>query len=116
MKQTRPVNTATAAAYGLILVPDRYDPRHELTGGRLLQRIHLAVTARGLALHHMNRITERVDRDRSRGRESPLGPPLTALADRVGDGDGQVLAAFRLGHPVRQGRRSPRRSATEVST
>ncbi|GAA2352178.1 hypothetical protein SVIO_008380 [Streptomyces violaceusniger] len=114
VKQTRTVHTATATVYGLVLVPDRYDPLHQLTGGRLLERIHLAVTARGLALQHMNQITERIDRDRSQGRDPVFGPPLAALADRAGGDGRQVLAAFRLGHPVRPGRRSPRRPATQV--
>ncbi|MEH1017121.1 hypothetical protein V6U90_29000 [Micromonospora sp. CPCC 206060] len=109
--QTRTVHTRTAAAYGLILVPDPRDPVHQLDGGRLLQRIHLEVTVRGLALQHMNQITERIDRDLSLGRSQTFGPRLAAL---VGRSDQQVLTAFRLGHPVREGRRSPRRPAPEV--
>jgi hypothetical protein len=59
--QTRTGHTRTAAAYGVLLVADSRDPAQQLAGGRLLQRIHLAVTARGLALQHMDQITERID-------------------------------------------------------
>lgn len=109
--QTRTVHTHTAAAYGVLLVPDPRDPAQQLAGGRLLQRIHLAVTARGLALQHMNQITERVDRDRSLGRKPEFGPRLAALA---ADPDRETLVAFRLGRPVRPGRMTPRRPASEV--
>ena len=47
--QTRDVHTKTAAAYGVITVADPHDPAIQLIGGRLLQRIHLGATHRGLA-------------------------------------------------------------------
>lgn len=109
--QTRTVHTATAAVYGFVLVTDPYDPLQQLAGGRLLQRVHLAATADGLAFQHMNQITERIDRDRSLGRPPAFGPGLATLVDRPHH---QVLATFRLGYPVRPGRRSPRRPVTEV--
>nr|WSY53620.1 hypothetical protein OG999_28250 [Streptomyces sp. NBC_00886] len=111
VNQTRTVHTRTAAAYGVLLVADPQDAAQQLAGGRLLQRIHLAVTARGLALQHMNQITERIDRDRSLGRKAQFGPRLAAL---VADPEGrEVLVAFRLGRPVRSGHPSPRRPASE---
>jgi len=109
--QTRTVHTRTAAAYGMILTPDPRDPAQRLAGGRLLQRIHLAVTARGLAMQHMNQITERIDRDRSLARPAQFEPALSALVAQPGR---QTLATFRIGYPVRAGRRSPRRPAAEV--
>ncbi|HEX7660606.1 MAG TPA: hypothetical protein VF444_14125 [Pseudonocardiaceae bacterium] len=109
--QTRTVHTATAAAYGFVLVPDPHDPVQQLTGGRLLQRIHLAITAHGLGMQHMNQITERIDRDQSLNRSSPFAAPLAALVSRPGS---QVLATFRLGHPQRDPRLSPRRPVSEV--
>lgn len=111
--QTRTVHTATAAAYGLILVADPRDPAQQLAGGRLLQRIHLAVTAKRLALQHMNQITERIDRDTSLGNPLAFGPRLQTL---VGSPSRQVLSAFRLGYPVRAGRRTPRRPVSEVTS
>jgi len=111
--QTRKVHTKTAAAYGVLTVADPRDPAQQLAGGRLLQRIHLAVTARGLALQHMNQITERIDRDLSLGSQPTFGPRLAAL---VGQPGREALVAFRLGRPVRAGRLSPRRPATEVTS
>lgn len=116
VNQTRTVHTRTAAAYGVLLVADPRDPAQQLAGGRLLQRIHLAVTARGLALQHMNQITERVDRDLSQGRQPQFGPRLAALGPAApAPGSGEALVAFRLGRPVRPGRLSPRRPASEVT-
>ncbi len=109
--QTRKVHTKTATAYGVLTVADPHDPAQQLAGGRLLQRIHLAVTARELALQHMNQITERIDRDLSLGRPPVFGPRLAALVAQPGR---EPLVAFRLGRPVRAGRLSPRRPTTEV--
>jgi len=109
--QTRTVHTRTAAAYGILLVADPYDPVQQLAGGRLLQRIHLAVTARGLGLQHMNQVTERIDRDLSLGRQPELGPRLAALVATPGR---EALVAFRVGRPLRSGRLSPRRPVSEV--
>jgi hypothetical protein len=112
VEQTRTVHTRTAAAYGVILVPDPDDPAQRLEGGRLLQRVQLAVTTHGLAMQHMNQITERIDRDRGLGRQPEFGPALAAL---LGRSDRQALATFRIGYPVRPGRCSPRRTAGEVT-
>ena len=68
LKATRDVHTATAAAYGVITVDDVFDRAAQITGGRLLARLHLAATSLGLGFHHMNQITERIDRDRSLGQ------------------------------------------------
>jgi hypothetical protein len=57
--QTRKTHTRTAAAYGIVAVPDARDNADRLTGGRLLERVHLWTASNGVALHHMNQITER---------------------------------------------------------
>ena len=113
--QTRDVHTATAAAYGLLLAADPREQAQQITGGRLLQRIHLAATTRGLALQHMNQITERIDRDSALGRDPTFGPRLQALVAAAGRPGRQVLSAFRIGHPVRGGRRTPRRPVADVT-
>jgi hypothetical protein len=38
---TRDTHTGTAAVYGIVAVPDAGDNAQRLTGGRLLERIHL---------------------------------------------------------------------------
>ncbi|MDY7086912.1 MAG: hypothetical protein SYR96_17565, partial [Actinomycetota bacterium] len=102
--QTREVHTATAAAYGLLLVADPHDPQTQLRGGRMLERVHLGATVRGLALQHMNQITERIDRVLSLGKPAVFAPLLDDVAGRPGR---QVLAAFRPGHPTAAGRATP---------
>ncbi len=111
--QTRDTQTPTAAAYGIVTVPDASDPAHRLNGGRLLQRIHLWTTANGIALQHMNQMTERVDRERQVGRPV-LTPRILGLLDEAGR---EPLVAFRVGYADGgDGRRkSPRRPANEVT-
>ncbi len=105
--------THTAAAYGIVAVPDPSDNAHRLMGGRLLQRAHLWTTASGLALHHMNQITERAERERQLGLPPRFGRAVLSLIPDVG---WQPLVAFRPGY-ARGGdgrRMSPRRPATDV--
>jgi len=109
--QTRTVHTKTAAAYGVITVADTSDPVLRLTGGRLLERIHLAATVAGLGLQHMNQITERIDRERALGKPATFAPAFDALIAQPGQ---LPLAAFRIGYPVRSARLSPRRPLKDV--
>lgn len=109
--QTRTIHTRTAAAYGVITVADTSDPVLRLTGGRLLQRIHLAATVAGLGLQHMNQITERIDREHALGKPATFAPAFAALIARPGQ---LPLAAFRIGYPVRSARLSPRRPLEDV--
>lgn len=110
--QTRTVHTATAAAYGVITVTDPADPAIRLTGGRLLERIHLAATAEGLALQHMNQVTERIDREQSLGAVATFTPRMASVLDRPGL---QVLSTFRVGHALRPAKLSPRRPVSAVT-
>ena len=112
LDQTRTVHTATAAAYGVITVADPNDPTLRLVGGRLLQRIHLAATVAGLGLQHMNQITERIDRDTQLGQSSTFGPGMDAL---LAQPVRHALSTFRIGHPVRAGRLSPRWPVSQVT-
>lgn len=116
LTQTRDVHTATAAAYGVITVADTDDVRQRLAGGRLLQRIHLAATTQGLALQHMNQITERIDRDRQQGHASPFAARFRAATATSPAGQSQGLVAFRVGHAVRTARPSPRRTLSSVTS
>ncbi len=111
LDQTRTVHTATAATYGIVTVADPDDPAQQLTGGQLLQRIHLAATVAGLGLQHMNQITER-DRDTSLSQPSKFATAMDALLGQPGQ---HALSTFRIGHPVRPGRLSPRRPVSEVT-
>jgi len=105
--QTRDVHTKTAAVYGVITVADPHDVTAQLVGGRLLQRIHLTATARGTALHHMNQITERIDRERVTSAQLTFAPRFAALLPT----GVQPLATFRVGYPVREGPTQPAATA-----
>ncbi|WP_433037075.1 Acg family FMN-binding oxidoreductase [Actinomycetospora sp. CA-053990] len=109
--RTRDVHTATAAAYGVITVPEDDDSRaRRLEAGRLLQRIHLRATSLGVALQHMNQITERLDREATTGTVSDLGPRFAALLPT----GARPLLTFRVGLPERPARPTPRRSFGDV--
>jgi hypothetical protein len=113
LKQTRTVHTATAAAYGVITVTHPSDVSQRLTGGRLLQRIHLAVTDQDLGLQHMNQVTERIDHDTDQRTHSSFGSRMDQLVAQPGR---HALATFRIGYPERTARRSPRRPLAAVLT
>lgn len=108
---TRDTHTATARAYGVVRVADTEDPHARLAAGRVLQHTHLAATAAGLGLHHMNQVTERIARD------AVLGNPDTfsgRWAEATGIAAGQSLLAFRVGYPERTPNPSPRRDLAEI--
>lgn len=107
---TRDTHVATAAAFGMVVVKDPSDRAQRLVGGRLLQRIHLAATQRGIALQHMNQLTERADRERSLGIAPRFGDALRALVRAPWSS----LSTFRLGYPLRVANASPRRSVEDV--
>jgi hypothetical protein len=113
--QTRNTHTKTAAAYGIVAVPDAGENADRLTGGRLLERVHLWTAANSIALQHMNQMTERADRERQLRLRPRFGPEVQAL---IPDGGWQPLVAFRIGYPKGDDgrRKSPRRPANDVVT
>ncbi|MFF1724796.1 Acg family FMN-binding oxidoreductase [Streptomyces sviceus] len=113
VKATREVHTATAAAYGVITVNDVMDRTAQVNGGRLLARMHLTATTLGLGLHHMNQITERIDRDTAAGTPDVFSTRWAALLGRPAS---MGLLSFRIGHPERTPGLSPRRSLDDVVT
>jgi hypothetical protein len=112
LDQTTTVHARTAAAYGVITVTDVTAPGQLLTGGRLLQRIHLGATTEGIALQHMNQVTERIDRELSLGVTPTFEPRLRTLLASPGD---TVLSTFRVGYPSRDALLSPRRAVSDVT-
>jgi hypothetical protein len=113
VRSTRDVHTATATAYGIITVGDVTDPAAQVTGGRLLTRMHLAATTRRLGLHHMNQITERIDRARATGRADTISSRWSGIVGRPAS---ECLLSFRIGYPEREARPSPRRALADVVT
>jgi hypothetical protein len=112
LDQTLTVHTRTAAAYGVIVVADVSSAEQRLTGGRLLQRVHLAATSSGIALQHMNQVTERIDRELDLGAPATFKPRLDAL---LPPSSGAVLSTFRVGYPAREALLSPRRPVSAVT-
>ena len=110
LASTRDIHVATAQAYGMVAVRNVHDRSQRLSGGRLLQRIHLAATEQGLALHHMNQLTERADREQSLGLRPRFGSALRTLIPAPW----QTLVTFRMGYPLRAAHLSPRRSVHDV--
>jgi hypothetical protein len=111
LTQTRDVHTKTAVAYGVITAADPGDRRTRLQAGRLLQRIHLLATTEKVALHHMNQITERIDREQDTAATAVFEPRFAALLPA----EARPMATFRVGRPVREARLSPRRPVSQVT-
>ena len=111
LEATRDRHVATAAAFGILAVPDSRDPRMRLRGGRMWQRMHLWATTRGLAMQPLNQLVERADRE----RQLALTPTNTAaLAGLIGGSGVEALMPFRIGYPVREAALSPRRDVRAV--
>jgi len=82
-----------------------------LQAGRLWQRLHLLLTARGLAAQPLNQPVERVDREREVNE-----PPRTAQALAIITGDPAWLPTFvfRAGYAEHPAAMSPRRPLETV--
>jgi hypothetical protein len=75
--------------------------------------MHLAATSLGLGFHHMNQITERIDRDHALGNPDVFSDRWAALLGRPAT---TGLVSFRIGHPERTPGLSPRRNLTDMVT
>lgn len=95
----------------VIAVQDPGDKVQRIQGGRYWQTMHLWGTTAGLAMQPVNQILERIDRARSQGRNSELEGRLQTL---IGEPLWKPLMPFRMGHPILEPNRSPRRPLTEV--
>jgi nitroreductase len=102
--------TKTAAAYGIVAARDARDNRQRLAGGRLLQRIHLWTSEQGLALQHLNQMTERADREVELGIAPRFGDALRELMPS----GWQALSTFRTGYSTHTPNKSPRRAVQAV--
>ncbi len=104
---TRSVHTATARAYALV-VGDRDDVATRVHAGRAVQRLHLALVARGWAMQHMNQAVEMAERDVLTGTADRFDGPLSDLAG------GRVVTVVRAGRPSGRAVPSPRRPVSQV--
>lgn len=101
----------TAGAFGVLTVRDDSDRAQRMRAGRIWQRMHLWITASGLAAQPMNQLHERADREVQLGLVPEYGD---ALKDLIGDPGWRGLFTFRLGQPTRQAHPSPRRPVHQV--
>lgn len=111
LKMTRDVHTATAPAFGMILVRDRFDMASAIAAGRAWQRLHLALTAQGLAAQPLNQPVEMIDRYQMLGKNDDFSPALASMARKAG---WEPTFVFRLGYARRGAPRSPRRPLSDV--
>jgi hypothetical protein len=111
IQQTRDNYVKTAAAFGVVVVPDPADNLQRINGGRLYQRLHLAATMQGIAMQPLNTLTERIDRERMLS----VAPRFTqAVPELLGAPAMQALMSFRIGYPTMKTLPSPRRRAETV--
>ena len=108
---TRDVHVGTSPVLGMLFVRDRLDVGQAIAAGRAWQRLHLALTAQGLAAQPLNQPVEMIDRHQMLGRADEFGPVLTALAPTAW---WQPTFVFRLGYASREAPRSPRRPLSDV--
>ncbi|MBI5294488.1 MAG: twin-arginine translocation signal domain-containing protein [Chloroflexi bacterium] len=110
-KNVRDIMVPTAAAFGILAVPDGMNNTQRLQCGQVWQRIHLWGTTQGLAMQPLNQMTERADREVQLGIEPVFGK---SIADLIGDDQWQAIMPFRLGYPTAEALLSPRRGLEKV--
>jgi hypothetical protein len=109
VQSTRDAQTATAAAYGILAIPDFPNRAQLLEAGRLWQRLHLSATASHLAMQPLNQIVERTEVQE--GLSARFGGELQEL---VGETPWRGVFLFRIGYPLQTPSASPRRSINQV--
>jgi len=105
------VQVKTAALIGAIVAEDAHERSLAIEVGRLWQRLHLLLTARGLAAQPMNQPVERADRER-RLRLEPRAS--AALAEILGEDRLRPALLFRAGYATREACLTPRRRLEEM--
>lgn len=111
LKNTKEVQVASAAAFGILAVKNAKSPHQRLQGGQFWQRIHLWGTTQGLAMQPLNQMAERADREASLGIQPVFGDLLKSF---VPDAQWQALMPFRIGYPQEPAQLSPRRDLQTV--
>jgi hypothetical protein len=116
LASTRDVQVPTAAAFGVIFMPDRLSKLNAVAAGANWQALHLAATMAGLAVQPMNAPIEMMDRDYLLGRKNTYAKDIAKIAAPQGTGeDGDDIAfIFRLGYAEHPALPSPRRKLQDV--
>jgi hypothetical protein len=110
IENTEKVHCKHVGAFGMLSTTALNEPVQLLATGRVYQRLHLAATARGLAMQPLNQAAERRDRELERGLPVVFGAQLASLVG--GPRHAQML--FRIGHPTADAHHSPRRGPASV--
>lgn len=110
VKNTR-VQVETAALLGVIAVPDAHERELAIEVGRLWQRAHLLLTARGIAAQPLNQPVEYADRE---CQLTSKHDARDALSHLIGHDRLQAGFVFRAGYATRQACPSPRRALADV--
>lgn len=102
---------ASAPLFAMIAVHDRYDQELSVGAGRVLQRLHLFATTKGVALRADNGAVEMVDYQRRMNQ-----PPRASaqLAQFIADPSWQPTLVLYMGYPLAASDSSPRRPVSEV--
>ena len=111
VKNIRDTVILTAAAFGILAVPNGLDFSNRLQCGQIWQRIQLWATTQNLAMQPLNQMTERADREAQLGIEPVFGK---AIAELIGDENWTGIMPFRMGYPTETGLPSPRRGLDKV--
>ena len=111
LRNTEDVHVGTAAAFGIIAVPNPQAPLERLRGGQFWQRMQLWATTQGLAMQPLNQLPERADREVTQDLEPRFTRALSALMEGT---QTQALMPFRIGYPLTPALPSPRRSVEQV--
>ena len=105
VKATRETHCGTAPAFGLIVVEHASDRGAWVHAGRVYQRMQLAATLEGIAMHPISQALALRDREVAGGAPGRFSAGLETLA-----GPGEVVLAFRIGYPLRPQQPSLRRA------
>jgi nitroreductase len=108
---TRDTEVPSAPVLGVLLVRDRLDMRTAIAAGRAWQRLHLALTAAGLAAQPLNQPVECVDRSAMRGDADDMAPAINKFTAMPG---WEPTFMFRLGVADSAAGPSPRRPLAAV--
>jgi hypothetical protein len=113
LNNTRDIQLATAATFGLITVNDSLDRSQQIQAGQLWQKLHLWSTVQGMAMQPLDQVPQRADREKQLNLPPHFAP---AFQELVADPQWKVVLSFRNGYPTKPGPASPRHLVESVLT
>jgi hypothetical protein len=110
LANTRNVYCGPGAIFGTVAVKEPGSKCVRVRAGRLWQRMHLWATTQGIAMHPLNQIHERMDREVTRPAPARFTSDLHSLMREPG---WQGIFSFRMGYSTRPSKPSPRRDVSQ---